>query len=335
MRCCSRRWVSHSAASATGRASSSAMIRRAGLIVLAAVVAWLVAQRARGAHAFRQGSEVLSAAVRSAKRRFVVAVGFTAVLLLAAFVTTIALPTTLGLPLAVAPSVAGAAGLLLYTVTPPAVGSVSEGDVRVASLARRRVWSFASRRALTGLAALLVATCVLLIVTGITSRPDGAGRYRAITFADDAFMSSATPYPGWFYAVPLLVVLACLAVAALLALRRIATTPSFPGLGLERQDRAWRVASTRVVVDLVAASLTLQLGGVAVFAGNAIHNAAFNPGVPLVKQVVGDALFIIGIAALVASVVWFPLAALRAFGLPYTVAADVATQSTTHGATGR
>lgn len=278
---------------------------------------------------------MLSAAVRSAKRRFVVAVGFTAVLLLAAFVTTIALPTTLGLPLAVAPSVAGAAGLLLYTVTPPAVGSVSEGDVRVASLARRRVWSFASRRALTGLAALLVATCVLLIVTGITSRPDGAGRYRAITFADDAFMSSATPYPGWFYAVPLLVVLACLAVAALLALRRIATTPSFPGLGLERQDRAWRVASTRVVVDLVAASLTLQLGGVAVFAGNAIHNAAFNPGVPLVKQVVGDALFIIGIAALVASVVWFPLAALRAFGLPYTVAADVATQSTTHGATGR
>jgi len=312
-----------------------ALMAYAGLIVLAVVVAWLVARRARGARAFRHGSEVLSTAVRSAKRRFIVAAGFTAVILLAGFVTTIALPSALGLPLAVAPSVAGAAGLLLYAITPPPVSSVAERDVRVASLAPRRAWSFVSRRALTGLAVLLVATCVLLILTGITSSPDDAGRSRAITFADDAFMSSATPYPGWFYAVPLLVALVCLAVAALLALRRIAITPSLPGPGLERQDRAWRVASTRVVVDLVVASLTLQLGGVAVFAGNAIHNAAFNPGVPLVTQMVGDALFIIGIAALVASVVWFTLAALRAFGLPHTVASDVATQSTTHEATGR
>jgi hypothetical protein len=278
---------------------------------------------------------VLTAAVRSAKRRFVVAAGFTAVLLLAAFVTTVALPATLGLPLAVAPSVAGTAGLLLYTVTPPPLGSVTEWDVRVASLAPRRAWSFVSRRALTGLAALLVTTSALLIVTGITSSPDDAGRYRAITFEDDTFMSSATPYPGWFYAIPLLVALACLMVVALLALRRISITPSLPGSGLERQDRAWRVASVRVVVDLVAASLTLQLGGIAVFAGTTIHNAASTPGVLLVTQMVGDALFIIGIAALAASVVWFALAALRAFGLPHTVAADVATQSTTQEATGR
>lgn len=128
----------------------------------------MVVQRARGAHTFRQGSEALSAALRSAKRRFIVAAGFTAVLLLAAFVTTVALPATLGLPLTVAPSVAGVAGLLLYTVTPPPVDSVTEGDVRVASLAPRRAWSFVSKRALTGLAVLLVAMFALLIVTGIS-----------------------------------------------------------------------------------------------------------------------------------------------------------------------
>lgn len=312
-----------------------ALMAYAGLTVLVVVVAWSLAQRARGSHAYQQGSEVLSTAVRSAQRRFIVAAGFTAGLLLVGFVTTLALPSALGLPLAVAPSVAGAAGLLLYAATSPAVESVTEGEVRVASLAPRHAWSFASERAMTGLAALLVATTALLIVTGITSSPDDAGRYRAITFANGAFMSSASPYPGWFYATPLLVALACLAVVTSLALHRIAITPSLPGRGLERQDRAWRVASTRVVVDLVAAALSLQLGGIAVFAGNAIHTAAFSPGSPPVMQMVGAALLIIGIAALAASLVWFTLAALRAFGLPHTVASDVATQSTTHEVAGR
>ncbi|WP_188043212.1 hypothetical protein [Changpingibacter yushuensis] len=312
-----------------------ALMAYAVLIVVAVVVVWMLTQRARRTHAFRQGNEALCAAVRSAKRRFFVAVGFTAVLLLVGFVTTLAFPAALGLPLAVTPSVAGVAGLLLYAAMPPPADSAAEGGVRVASLAPRHAWSFMSRRALVGLIALFAGTFVLLVVTGVTSSPDDAGRYRAITFWGDTFMSSATPYPGWFYAIPLLIALGLLALAAVLVLRRIATTPSLPGAGLEREDRAWRVVSTRVVTNLVSAAATLQLGGVAVFAGIAIRNAASQPGVPLALQAVGNALFVIGIAALAASIVWFTLAALRAFGLPHAVAFDVATQGDVREATGR
>ena len=121
-------------------------------------------------------------------------------------------------------------------------------------------------------------------------------------------------------------------VVALLALRRIAVTPSLPGPGLERQDRAWRVESTRIVINVLTASLALQLGGVAVFAGDAIRNAAITPEEPFDMHTFGVALLVIGIVALAFSVIWFTLAAVRAFELPHTVAAEVATESTTQEA---
>lgn len=302
------------------------------VIVIAVGVVWVVSQRAGRVFAFRPGGDALGVAVRFAKRRFLVAGAATAVVLLAGFIGAATFPAALGLPLAVAPGLAGAAGLALYAATPPPKHPVGEDGTRAASLEPRRSWSFAPWRVLSLLAVLFGATFVLLLVTSVTSSPDEAGRYREVTFSDATFVSSSGPYPGWFYALPLIATLVLLLAAALLAARRIAVTPSLPGAGLDRQDRSWRIASTRVVTTLVAACVSLQFGGVAVFGGNAIHNAAFHPGVSTATQITGDLLFVLGIAALVASIVWFTLAVLRAFGLPHAVAHHAATA---HIATGR
>lgn len=296
----------------------------AGSVVAAVILVRTLNRRERRVFVLWQGCEALSRAVRSARRRFVVAIGFTALLLFAGFVAALAFPRLLGMPVAIAPAIAGAGGLLLYAVTPPASSSMEGNSVRVASLELRHAWSFASRRSLVGLAALFGSVLVLLLVTGLTSSPDDAGRYRAITFMSDSFISSAMPYPGWFYAIPLITATILLAVTALLALRRIASVPSLPGPGLERQDRVWRIASTRILTTIIAAIMSLQLGGIAVFAGSTAHNAAFQPGVPLIAQATADTLFMIGIVALGASLVWFTLATLRAFELPQTVAHDAA-----------
>lgn len=301
------------------------MVAYAGLAVLVVVVAWSATRRARGDARFRQGCELLRGAVRAARRRAFVAVGLAALVLAAgAFVGT-AVPSMLGLPLAVAPGLAGAAGLLLHAAIAPPQDQGAQGHRRAASLEPRGAGSFVSKRSLTGLAALLSGTLALLVITGATSSPDDAGRYRAISFAGEGFMSSATPYPGWFYAVPLMVTTLLLGIAALLALRRIATTPSLPGTGLERPDRIWREASAKVVVGLALATAGLQAGGTALFAGSALTRAADHPEVALLVQSAGGALFLVGLALLAASLVWLTLAALRAFGLPGTVAHEVAT----------
>lgn len=103
-----------------------------------------------------------------------------------------------------------------------------------ASLARRTPWNVAPRAALALLGTAILLLLALLVFTGATSSPDERGRFRAITFTSPLSSSTATPYPGWFYAVPLILGTVLLALAVWAALRRIATTASFPVRGSRR-----------------------------------------------------------------------------------------------------
>ncbi len=283
-----------------------------GLLVVVAVgLAWMTARR-RGP--VRVGAAA-ALTMQAARRRAIVAIGFALVLLLAGFVVSLAVPGWLGLAAAIAPAVAGAGGLLLYAATPPPQDRETHARFS-ASLDRRGPWTIAPRGGLTSLGVVLVLLLGVLIFTGATSDVDDRGLYRAITFATSTHSSTATPYPGWFYAVPLMGATALLVIAAWIALRRIATTASLTGEGLQDMDRLWRVRSAQIIVGIAFATVSLQIGGVAVFAGTTMRNAQFHPGVPVAWDVLATLLLILGIVATVVSIASLTLATLRTFTLP-------------------
>ncbi|TLW92068.1 hypothetical protein FFT09_14365 [Saccharomonospora piscinae] len=295
-----------------------------GLFLIAVVIVVTVAagwalRRGRQGGAAVADPMVRSAAV-AARRRVLGATGCAlAVLVLAGYVATLR-PEWLGLPLAVGPAIATATGLLLYAATPPE-RLRAESNRRVASLEPRAPWSFASRRTLGLLVLVAVAQVSLLIGTGLTSSPDDAGRYRVVTYSSGGVSSTASPYPGWFYGVPLMIVTVLLAVATLVAFWRIAATPSLPVEGLATPDRRRRVDTTRIIAGLGLGGLLLQLGGTSAAAGSALGNVLDQPGAPGEWRLVAAALFWLGLLCAVAGIVSVTVAVSRGVALK----ADLAT----------
>lgn len=299
--------------------ASSMLILVAAAIVIAVVAAWAWSRRSLGRPRTLPATSVLGASLRSAKRRALAALAAVVLVMLLGAGLTMARPQDLGLPLAVAPGAAGAVGLLVHAAIPPP--SSSTPAERVASLEPRGAWTFVPARTLSALLGILGVSLALLVLSGVTSSGDEQGRRRMFSIAVGEVSASASPYPGWFYAAPLIVVTVVLALACLLALQRISTTASLPGPGLERFDRAWRVVAARIISTLVAATMSLQSGGVALFAGSSMLSVSAS--VPSTTAAAGGIMLCaLGLLALVASVVGYALAALRGASLPAIVIDD-------------
>ncbi len=299
-----------------------ALLIYAGMVVLVVGAVFGVSLISQRRSMDWTSNESLTRAVRSAQNRALAAVTFTAILLTIGFLAGISLPQYLGLPLAVTPALSGAAGLLLYALTPPVMASNPMGELRSASLTPRSAWSFAPSSTFIGLGLLTVANLLFLILTGATSSPDSYGLYRSFRIEGPDFSSAASPYPGWYYSIPMMIATVILAGATILALRRVSSTPALPEPGFEGQDALWRVATTRIITTLVAGILSMQLGGAALIAGQAAHNATDWPEFPPKVSALSSIVLLSGIMALLASVVLFGMAASRAFGLKLVVSRD-------------
>ncbi len=213
-------------------------------------------------------------AMRFAQLRAVAAVALAIVLFVAMFRLSIGMTGLVGLPVALAAGFSASAGLLLYSALPPA--KLPAAAKSSAVLVRREPWSFAPRRAFAIPLASMAAFVLFLVATGITSSPDEQGRYRQISIATADTASSAGPYPGWFYGIPLIVATLVLAASAYLALRRIAGAPALPDPRMARLDRRWREISTRVVLRLATGAFLGYFGGTAVFGGMAMMGVSRN-----------------------------------------------------------
>ncbi|GEN80871.1 hypothetical protein [Actinotalea fermentans] len=150
------------------------------------------------------------------------------------------------------------------------------GPVRRAALVHRRVSDVAPRwlrRTVNGLA---VATVVVLVVCGATGADDG----RSITtsaFSGDAFTTrSASPYPGWHFALPLLVAVVLVALAAEGVLRLVARRPA-----IVDADPTYDAASRRLSAHRALRGAVLVIGcslaGVLVVAGTALQGVELRP----------------------------------------------------------
>lgn len=280
-------------------------------VIVAAV--WLAARRRRSR--LPAPAPLVAALLKAARRRAVVAVTLSIVVIVALFATGHFLNSMVGLPVALAPALGGAAGLLLYAATPPSVLRLDPASARAASLTPRTPLSFVPGWGAALLATVAVAQVVFLVFTGATSSADESGRYRAIAFHTADAASSSSPYAGWFYGVPLLGATAILVAAVLLALWRVSSTPALPQRELAAVDAGWRRTTNRIIVSVGIAALLLQFGSVAIPSGLAIGNAAFE-GVPADWQTIGRVFTAGGLAMMAGSIVGLTLAALWAFALP-------------------
>jgi len=179
---------------------------------------------------------------------------------------------SLGIGLLLAPPVA-ALGLLLgilaaeLSVRPPA------GPRRTASLGTRRGGDYLPRRLTTVVATTGAALAAVTATTTALASPDDMGRAGRWLSAACSPVSSASrgPFPGSYYTVPLLVVVAVGVLLALVVLRATVARPP-----LQRDDAAddgalaadleLRAQAARAVVAGLGVLFALPLGGVSALA---------------------------------------------------------------------
>lgn len=284
---------------------------------LAVALLAILAGKTRAAHA---PEPAVAQLLQAARRRALLAVGGAVVTLTALFWIEFGGDTFAGLPFLLAPALAGTVGLLLYGAVPPRATEIAADEPRKAQLTPRMPLGSLPRRALIWLAALLAAQAALLVFTGVTASLDEAGRSRVIALESPEAASAASPYPGWYYGVPLLVGTAILVGAAYFALRRISGTPALPRLAWAESDAGWRAVSNRVVLAVAGGALLLQFSQIAGIAGITSRSAALGSDATswLILAVV---LLVVAIAAGIGCLVLIVLAAKWAFGLPGIVLA--------------
>lgn len=286
-------------------------------------------RRIEGVGADSQHERAAADVVRHAQRRAIIAVVFALVLFTAITAIGFAEPQMLGLPLGIAPGLAVSGGLLLFSASvPPRIPQPAQNS---AALSRRYPWSFGPRWAFALPVAVAAAFIAFLVATGITSSPGDDGLYRSISVADANTSSTAGPYPGWFYGLPLIAVTIVLAIATLLALHRVSVTPSLPNAELAELDGRWRSASTLVITKLSTSALLIYFGGTAFIAGNATNNVAsrytatgdtFSVTFRQPEFAIGVSLQLLGAVLAVAGLIFLSAAATAALSLRSTAQSD-------------
>lgn len=196
------------------------------------------------------------------------------------------------------------------------------GPVRRAALVHRRVSDVAPGWIRWTVHGLAVATVAVLIACGATGATDGRSLERTWFDGETFTGATASPYPGWRYALPLLVAVALVALAAEGVLRLVAGRPA-----IVDADPAYDAASRRLSAQraLRGAILVIgcTLGAVLFVAGVALQ------GVELRALGAGSTVLglLVGLASLVLAVVPAQPAPVTGPALAGPTPADAATRS--------
>ncbi|MDJ0313041.1 hypothetical protein [Arthrobacter sp. H35-D1] len=288
-----------------------ALVLLAAAMAVSAVASWISRRKPRRALGTGTASAVASRqaedrAMLAAQVRAVGSLVFAVVMFLALFRASIGLTGQVGLPLALTAGLSASGGLLLYSTLPVAKQQVAKqpfGTGGSGAGLPRNPWAFASRWALALPAVVLLVYIAFIVAAGLTSSPDELGRYRMLRLENADVSAAASPYPGWFYGLPLLVVAVLMAGSALLALVRVSRSPSLPDPRMAALDRRWREISIRALLRITTGALLGYLGGIALVAGQAMANAGKSfesvQGWGVAIAAVGAALALAGVVLLV------------------------------------
>ena len=210
-----------------------------------------------------------------------------------------------GIALAVTPAAAGIVFL--------AVGAAGElrwphpvGAVRRAPLVVRTVRMLAPtglRRLTWGWATLIAVT---LVATGVTADTTGRG---LLVSHGDLGQSGASPYPGWYYGVPLLIGTLVVLAGCEVVLRLIALRPAVADTAPDDDHRLRRTCARRVLAGTQLV-LAVTAAGVLAVTAAATHNlSTYTVGMAADGSVAATWYEHVSTGAVVASVVTAALAA--------------------------
>lgn len=292
------------------------------LVALAVIVLVAVFSALRpGPEAKLPQDPEVRAVITSSQRRAGGAIALAIGLLLAMVSLGFAIPWALGIPLALAPTVAASGGLLFYAFPGQRAFRIPAGSVRSASLEPRSPWVLARHPSIWLLLGTALGLTLFLVFAGVTASSDEFGRSRWIMVSTPVSSSAAGPYPGWFYGVPILLGVALLLASTFIALDRISKIPAFPKKELANIDRQWRLGSTRIVSAISSTGLLVTWAGVMLIAGNALHSVNTGTGGSAAGTAAGTVFTTLGIVALIAGMATITLSALWATTLKKQVTA--------------
>ena len=263
-----------------------ALIGLSAIVMIVVVVALVAMNRALEFKPARVGTsdaQGTAAAIAIARRRILICVcGVVAVAVIASVSGGM---LRYGLNLALLPGVASCivAGLAALPYGDRAVENDSRktGGVRVASLRTREPWTYTRWYVLIQPIVVAVLLIGYLTITACMGTTDGDGAGRSIRLTEENSYGGVVggesgPFPGVYYALPLIGVTVLLIVLVCVALRRISHTPAAPGECDGESDRLWRSAMSRFVVFLSTGSMLAYAAGVLYFAGNATRLVGTN-----------------------------------------------------------
>lgn len=196
-----------------------------------------------------------------------------------------------GLPLALAGSAGTLAGLLAYSLYPRPTWNPAAPGRAVADLEPRGATSFA--RQWVFVLPLASATTLLLglLLAGIFSSTDEKGLHRAFQrrslsgwavengqVTDLQYnLSSTSPFPGWYYGVPIMIGTILVISIVFWSLRRIATAPRPPSAELFGADTYLRSLRTAFVMAASSSALAFHIAGLAAVTGSVLGSSYMDP----------------------------------------------------------
>ncbi|TFD49857.1 hypothetical protein E3T55_10535 [Cryobacterium frigoriphilum] len=251
------------------------------IAILAATIGliWAAVVRGRASEAFRRVTVPanLAGAVRDARKSFAGRIGIAFAASAVAFSAMNIVHTTIGngygLTWLLTPGLM--TGFFLVVVAAlPKVLVPEVGAKRSADLARRRPWSYAPAWALVLPAASGLLLLAAIVAFGVTSSPQEDGLDRSLTLTDSPYSNTAGPYPGWYYGLPLALLVALITIAAAVALARVAASSRPTDESLRQVDRVMRVLATRIIMKLTSGTFVAYLGGLLLLGSKAMMSAS-------------------------------------------------------------
>lgn len=137
----------------------------------------------------------------------------------------------------------------------------SVGTEATAQMTRRTILTFVDRRALSATLAALALLLITVIAAGIASSADDDGSYTLYTISNGDIEVGTTIY-GWYFSVPMLVLVAILIIVCAIGLIRIARSPLGQNGADVASDAAKRRGRALCLLAAACGGLLLQLGSV-------------------------------------------------------------------------
>jgi uncharacterized membrane protein len=299
-------------------------------LVVLAVVLLILVLLTRSARTVRFASPHTEAAERAAvyvRRRNRVAAIFGLYVGFAVFVSGVVVSPDWTAILYLAPLTGAAVSLLVFVLVPSA--EFLENDaLRVADLVQRRPRDLARVALPYALGAALVVSSVFV---ALFADRDGY----SITYSAGTSTTSASPYPGWTIAIP--VIIAALVVLSLLhvSLRRVAGAPRPSDESLRAADEIVRRNALRIITRLATGAFSATLGFALLNAGQLLTmtfggaeaDEGFDAVAPYTPFVVlGWVELIVGAIALIFGAVIGVMGLRAGLARPYAIEAEPASE---------